>query len=285
MTLPAFHYRRPTTLEEAFDAARTEAGSRWLAGGMSLLPLMKMQLAAPDTLVDLAGVEDLTGMREDEGHLTVGAMTSHHQMALDARVARWAPLAAEAARVIGDPQVRWRGTIGGSLAHADPAADMPAAVLASEAELEAASPRGRRRIAADRFFLGPLTTALEPDEMLTAVHFPKDTAGWRHRYVKHAHPASGYAVVGVALLLAMDGGRVEHARIAVTGMAGHAFRARSAESILTGQRLTDAIIQEAAHSVVDGEEPVGDVYASAPFRAHLAQVMTGRALAEWEAPG
>jgi carbon-monoxide dehydrogenase medium subunit len=283
MTLPAFGYERPASLEEALAGAGAE-GRRWLAGGMSLLPLMKMQLAAPERLVDLSGVEELVGVREEGNSLRIGAMTRHHQVATNPTVRQHAPLLAAVARVIGDPQVRRRGTIGGSLAHADPAADFPAAVLALEADIECASPGDRRRIPADDFFMGPLTTALKPDELVIAIHVPTSTAGWRHAYRKHPHPASGYAVVGVAALLAVQNGRIEHARLAVTGVAGRAFRARQAESILTGRPGDDATIREAAMSVTEGQEVLGDTYASSEYRGHLATVLAERAIRQCVAP-
>jgi len=278
MTLPAFGYERPQSLEEALAESGAE-GRRWLAGGMSLLPLMKMQLAAPERLVDLSGVEELVGIQDEGGSLRIGAMSRHHQVATNPAVQQHAPLLAAAARVIGDPQVRRRGTIGGSLAHADPAADFPAAVLALEAEIECASPRGRRRIPADAFFLGPLTTALEPDELVVAVHVPTATAGWRYSYLKHPHPASGYAVVGVAALVHVQQGRIDQARIALTGVAGRAFRAHEAESLIAGKPVDDAAsLREASAAVLAGQEVLGDPYASPEYRGHLATVMTERAL-------
>jgi carbon-monoxide dehydrogenase medium subunit len=276
MTLPVFGYTRPLSLEEALAGSGGE-GRRWLAGGMSLLPLMKMQLAAPERLVDLSGVEELTGIQDEGGSLRIGAMARHHQVATNPAVQQHAPLLRAAARVIGDPQVRRRGTIGGSLAHADPAADLPAAVLALEAEIECAGPGGRRRIPADAFFVGPLTTALQPDELVVAVHVPK-AAGWRHCYLKHPHPASGYAVVGVAALLAVHNGRIEQARLALTGVAGRAFRARAAEHVLIGGAADDVTIREAAATVTEGQDVLGDTYASAEYRAHLAGVLAERAL-------
>lgn len=277
MTLGTFRYERPASLEEALRQAADAPGARWLAGGMSLLPLMKMELADPPALVDLAGVEDLAGVREGGDALWVGAMTRHAALAADPLVARHAPLLAAAASQVGDPQVRNRGTIGGSLAHADPAADLPAAVLALDATIEVASPRGRRAVPAGDFFLGPLVTALEPDEVIVAVSVPLCGAR-RQAYRKRPHPASGYAVVGIAASVLRQENRVAEVAIAVTGVAGHAFRAHRAETLLTGEVVSDALVAEAASVVTDGQEVWGDLYASADYRRHLATLTTRQVL-------
>lgn len=284
MTLGTFRYERPSSLDEAMRQAAEAPGARWLAGGMSLLPLMKMELAAPPALVDLAGVEDLVGVRERDDTLWVGAMTRHADLAGHPLVARHAPLLAAAASQVGDPQVRNRGTIGGSLAHADPAADLPAAVLALDATIEVASARGRRGIPAGGFFLGPLMTALEPDEVIVAVVVPQRGAR-RQAYRKRPHPASGYAVVGIAASLRWDGDRVASAVVAVTGVAGHVFRAPRTEALLTGEVLTDALLAEAAGVVTDGQEVWGDLYASADYRRHLADLTTRHVLEHLRADG
>ncbi len=277
MMLGAFQYERPASLDEALRQAAAVPGARWLAGGMSLLPLMKMELADPPALVDLAGVADLVGVQEDGGALRVGAMTRHAELAEHPLVARHAPLLAAAASQVGDPQVRHRGTIGGSLAHADPAADLPAAVLALDATIEVASPRGRREIPAKDFFLGPLMTALEPDDVIVAVVVPQRGAH-RQAYHKRPHPASGYAVVGIAASVLREADRVASAAIAVTGVASHAFRARRAEELLTGQVMTDALLAEVASVVASGQEVWGDLYASADYRRHLAGLTTRQVL-------
>jgi carbon-monoxide dehydrogenase medium subunit len=276
MTLQPFAYRRPQSLEDALRSWADTPSARLMAGGMSLLPMMKMELAAPPAIIDLGGVEDLAGIDEEDGRIRVGAMTRHARLAAHPLVRRHAAVLAQAASKIGDPQVRNRGTIGGSLAHADPSADLPAAVLALDAAIETMSPRGRRTISADRFFLGPLTTALDPDEMIVAISVPKQES--RQHYRKVPHPASGYAVVGVALSVTMAGDRVASAAIGVTGVGAHAYRATQAESMLAKQPLTDAVIAEAAGMVTDGQEVMGDLYASADYRRHLAMVTTRRAL-------
>ena len=277
MTLAAFAYQRPRSLAEAVEAMAEAPDARWLSGGMSLLPMMKLELAAPPALLDLSGVEDLRGIRDEGDFLHIGAMTRHVELARDPAVRRDAHLASLAAERIGDPQVRNRGTVGGSLAHADPAADLPAALLALDAEVEAVSARGRRALSVQDLLLGPMMTALEPDELIVAIRIPKH-AGHRQAYTKVPHPASGYAVVGVAVAIHEEGGRVRQAAIAVTGVALKAFRAARAEAVLAGQAVDQEVLAEAAGLVCDGQDVLGDVYASAAYRRQLAQVVTRRTL-------
>lgn len=278
MIAPAFAYARPTSLAEALDALR-QAGpdGRALAGGQSLLPLLKMRLAAPAVVIDLSRVPDLHGITETADAVRVGALETHAALARSEVVRRAVPLAAETARRIADPQVRNRGTLGGSLAHADPAADWPAAVLAADAVIEIAGPGGSREVAAADFFRGPFETALAPGEILVAVRWPK-TGRTRCAYAKFPHPASGFAVVGVAAAFAPDGDRARDVRIAVTGAASRVFRARETESALEGQALTDAAVRAAAQHAASGVEIVGDVFASPEWRRHLVSVMTARAV-------
>lgn len=277
MTLTAFEYSRPSSLREALAELAEHPGARPLAGGMSLLPLVKMELAAPSRLVDLSRVEELSGIEDVGNSLRIGAMTRHYMVARHPLVAEHVPLLARTASHIGDPQVRHRGTIGGSLAHADPAADFPAAVLATDAVIEASSLTGTRDIPAPEFFLGPLATVLTVDEVIVAVRVPKQGSRRQH-YAKVPHPASGYAVVGVAVSLDCTGEMVRGARIAVTGVAGAAFRALRAETAMAGSPLSEDGVREAAGLVTDGQEVLGDVYASSEYRRHLAAVTTGRAL-------
>jgi carbon-monoxide dehydrogenase medium subunit len=278
MIAPAFAYARPTSLAEALDALR-EAGAqgRALAGGQSLLPLLKMRLTAPSMLVDLSRVPELHGITETADAVRVGAMTTHAEMLRSDVIRRAVPLAVQTAGRIADPQVRNRGTLGGSLAHADPAADWPAAVLAADAVLEIAGPSGRRDVAAADFFRGPFETALAPGEILVAVRWPK-TDRSRSWYAKFAHPASGFAVVGVAAAFALDGDRALNVRIAVTGAGPRPFRARETESALEGQTLTDSAVRAAAQHAASGIEIVGDLFASAEWRRQLVSVMTARAV-------
>jgi carbon-monoxide dehydrogenase medium subunit len=278
MIAPTFAYARPTSLAEALDAlGRAGADGRALAGGQSLLPLLKMRLAAPAVVVDLSRVPDLHGITETADAVRIGALETHAAIARAEVVRREVPLMVQTASRIADPQVRNRGTLGGSLAHADPAADWPAAVLALDAVVEIAGPGGTREVVAADFFRGPFATALEPGEILVAVRVPK-TAGQRQAYVKFPHPASGFAVVGVATTFALEGNRARAVRIAVTGASTRPFRARETESLLEGQALSEAAVREAAQHAATGMEMVGDVYASAEWRRHLVAVMTTRAV-------
>lgn len=278
MTDTDLAYYRPESLADAWSAWQEAGGrGRWLAGGHSLLPMMKLALAKPEALIDLSRIPELGDITDEGRELRLGAMARHYDVAHSPLVLGYAPLLSLAAAVIGDMQVRRRGTLGGSLAHADPAADMPAAVLALAAEMEVASPRGHRRIPAQQFFRGPMTTALADDELLTAVwvakQSPKGSA-----YVKMPHPASGYAVVGVAVSLDWEDENVARAGIGVTGVADTPFRATKAESMLVGRPLTDELILEASQSAAPDVEYLGDVYASAEYRRHLTAVYIGRAL-------
>lgn len=278
----AFEYRRATSLEEALRLLQ-EAGSeaKLLAGGHSLLPLMKLRLAQPAVLVDIGGLEELRGIRLEGEELVIGALTPHAEVAASAQVAEAFPLLARAAAAIGDLQVRNRGTVGGNLAHADPASDLPAVVLALQGRLVARGASGERVIPAGDFFLGPLSTALEPGEILTAVRLPLLAGRVGTAYVKHRHPASGYAVAGVAAVvrLAPDGS-VDEARLGVTGVGLAPYRARAAEEALRGRRPEPEVLREAAARATDGVEVTGDLYASEEFRAHLCRHHAAEALEE-----
>jgi len=270
-----FDYYAPATLDEALRLLGERAGeAKVLAGGHSLIPLMKLRLAAPAALIDLRNLRELRGISESGGAVRIGAATTHAEIAGSDLVRSRAPALAQAAAEIGDRQVRARGTIGGSLAHADPAADFPAPMLALDAEIVVKSLRGERRIAAAEFFRGLLETALEPDEIITDVRV---SAAPRSAYAKFPNPASHYAIAGVAVALAGDGA-VSAARVAVTGAAPAAFRAEAAEAALTGKALGAETIAAAARAAYDGRELLGDIHASAGYRAHLISVMTRRAL-------
>ena len=268
-----FEYHRPSTIEEAV-ALLVKHGdeAKLLAGGHSLIPAMKLRLARPKVVVDIARIATLTGIGETGGRLAIGALTTHHAIESSGELKAKCPLLPETASVIGDVQVRNKGTIGGSLAHADPAADYPAAILALDAEIDAAGPRGRRTIRAADFFVDLLQTALAPDEIITDVRVP--VTGATVAYVKTEQKASGFAICGVAVVVGPDG-----VRIGVTGVAAKAYRADAAEQVLAGQRSPGAdAIALAASRAADGVDPLGDIHASAAFRAHLAQVNTRRAL-------
>jgi carbon-monoxide dehydrogenase medium subunit len=274
--IPAnFDYESPRTLNEALNLLATREDAKILAGGHSLLPAMKLRLAQPALLVDIGRIGGLSFIRDAGGHIAIGAMTPHTDVANSQLLQSSSPLLALAAAQIGDTQVRNMGTIGGSLAQAHPSADYPAAVLALDAEIVAHSRSGERVIPATKFFAGMFSTALRNDEILTEIRVPK-TSGEGTAYSKHHHPASGYAVVGVAVRLKMSGTNIESAAVAITGISEVAYRAEAVENALSG-RSTGAIADAATHAT-DGVEIIGDYYASAEYRAHLAVVMTRRTL-------
>ena len=269
--IPAsFDYLAPTSLEEALDALRSASGeAKLLAGGHSLVPLMKLRLAQPDLLIDLAGVPGLQGVRRSNGGLSIGAMTTHGEIERSTEVKAAAPALSEAAHQIGDRQVRARGTIGGSLTHADPAADLPAVMLALGATMVLRSPLGQREVMADDFFIDLLESAVRPDEILTEIRVPSNP---RSTYEKLPNPASHYAIVGIAVALG------DQARVGVTGAAPVAFRAAGAEAVLREYTLTPDATARAAAAAFDGRELLSDIFASGEYRAHLIEVLTGRAL-------
>lgn len=267
-----FAYSAPATLAEALAAVG--AGAKALAGGMSLIPAMKLRLAAPEQVVDLGRIPGLRGIEEDGGALRIGAMTTHYAIESSPLVRTKCPLLAAAAAAIGDVQVRNMGTIGGSAAHADPAADYPAALVALDAEFHLASAGGSRTVTGEDFFIDLFTTALEPGELITAIRVPVEEPGAGTSYQKMVHPASGYAIVGVAARIRKSGGKVSFARIGVTGLGAKAFRAKSAEQAL----LNGADAATAAALVAGGVEANSDLHASAEYRSHMAAVYAARAI-------
>jgi carbon-monoxide dehydrogenase medium subunit len=274
----AFDYVRPTTLDEAVRALG-EAGedAKVLAGGQSLIPLLRLRLAAPSILVDLGVIDELRGVQDDGDVLRIGAMTTHATVLTDPLVARHAPLLAQATAKVADRQVRHLGTIGGSLAHADPAGDLPAVALALEATVELAGPNGRRSLPVSEFFVDYLTTAAEPDEVLTAVRVPKHD-GWSGHYEKFSRVAQAWAMVGVAALVRRDNGTIAGARIALTNMASTPVRASAVESALVGSAVGPEAVAAAAERAAEGTSPSSDLSASAEYRTHLARVLTERAV-------
>jgi aerobic carbon-monoxide dehydrogenase medium subunit len=275
-----FTYAAPATLAEAVQLMQG-ADAKPLAGGQSLLPLMKLRLASPGQLVDLRRIGELRGIREDGDAIIIGAMTTYLTALKSPVLAKRAPLVVEAAQVVGDMQVRARGTIGGSLAHADPGGDMPAVMLALNADVAIAGPTGTRVLPVTSLFTGMMETAIQPNELLTAIRFQAiDTSDTGSAYAKHHHPASGYAVVGVAAIVRLGtGGACQEARVAITGAGENAARAAGVEQALVGKALDEATISQAAASAANGLALLSDAYASADYRAHLAQVYTQRALA------
>jgi carbon-monoxide dehydrogenase medium subunit len=277
--IPApFDYVRAQTLDEALTLLAQTEDAKILAGGHSLIPAMKLRLAQPPLLVDIGRIKDLSYIREEDGQIRIGAMTTHYQIESSDLLKKICPLLPECAASIGDVQVRNKGTIGGSVAHSDPAGDWPAAVIALNAELIAVNKNGERAIKADDFFVDLLTTALEPGEILREIRINKPN-GHRQAYAKMHHPASGFAVVGVAANLNLDGSGVcQNAGIGITGVSSKAYRAGAVESALAGAKLDEQTIANAAAHAADGVEANGDLFASADYRKHLAAVYTKRAI-------
>jgi aerobic carbon-monoxide dehydrogenase medium subunit len=273
-----FDYSAPATLNEAL---RLLAGDdvKVLAGGMSLIPLMKLRLATPGQLVDIGRIKDLNYIREDKGVLRIGATTTHYDVESSALIRSRCPLLAEAASFIGDLQVRNRGTIGGSIAHADPAADYPASLLALEARAVLATAKNQRELALADFFVDTFTTALEPGEIIKEVIVPVEDQSTGTSYQKMIQPASGFAIVGIAARVRKSGGKVTMARVGVTGLAGKPYRAANVERALEGTAGAATDIQKAAAVVAEGVEANSDLHASADYRRHLARIYTMRALA------
>ena len=281
MQTAPFDYYRPDTVAEAVGLLTSVEGARAIAGGHSLLPAMKLRVANPPALVDLGRIEGLEGISRNGGSITIGALAKHAAVAASDVVKADCPVLADAAAHIGDPQVRNRGTIGGSLAHADPAADYPTVMRALGATIHVTSGNGERAIPADDFFVDLFTTGLEAGELVTSVEVPVMEAGQSGAYVKHRHPASSYAVVGVAGVVRVEDGNCTEAAIAVGGVTGKPERAGGAEAALVGREPSDETIVAASDLVTDAlSNPIGDHYASGEFRVHLASVLTKRALAE-----
>jgi aerobic carbon-monoxide dehydrogenase medium subunit len=279
--LPAFEYSAPATLEEALMLL-SELGddARPLAGGQSLIPLLSFRLAQPSHLVDLAGVTELVSIGTENGHLVLGAMVREHSAERHDEVHRQAPLLAEALPLIGHPAIRSRGTVGGSLAHADPAAELPAVAVALDAELVAQSrDRGRRTIKASDFFTGFFTTALAPDEILTAVRIPAAAPGMGSAIAEVARRHGDFAVVGAVAVVRLGAGRIADARVVLTGVSDVPVRATAAESALVGAEPTDEAFAEAAGEASRDLSPGADLHGTSAYRRHLAGVLVRRTLA------
>ncbi|MER3448517.1 MAG: carbon monoxide dehydrogenase [Chloroflexota bacterium] len=274
-----FEYYAPTTLEEALEVLRQNPEAKILAGGHSLIPALKLRLTTPPALVDLRRIPGLAGIRLEGDHLVIGAMTTYYDIQTSDLVRQHVPVLAEATDLVGDLQVRNWGTVGGSLAHSDPAGDYPAIMLALGAEVRARGPQGERTIPIDQFFVGMFTTALQPGEVLTEVRVPVMPPGTGAAYVKFPHPASRYAVVGICAVVTREDNICRQARVAVTGATLQATRATAAEQALQGQPLNPDTIRAAAERAPEGLTIVGDrVFASEEYRTHLVRVLTRRAL-------
>jgi aerobic carbon-monoxide dehydrogenase medium subunit len=274
----AFDYVAPSTVDEAVRAL-AEAGedAKVLAGGQSLLPVLRMRLAAPSTVVDLGRIAELRGVTEDGDRLVIGSMTTHYDLQRDPLVRQHALLLTMATDTVADPQVRHRGTFGGSLAHADPAGDTLAPALALDAEMVVAGPNGRRTVPAQEFFVDYFTTVLEPDELLVQVRVPK-FSGWGAHYEKFNRVAQAWSIVAVAAAVRVDGGTIAEARVGLTNMGSTPVRARGVEQALVGQPATAESIRAAARHAAEGTQPVTDANADADYRRHLVEVLTSRAV-------
>ena len=275
-----FTYQAPSTIEEAVRELGRNGESKVIAGGHSLLPLMKLGLAQPEALIDLRRIASLREIRtEDDGIIAIGALTTHRDIAHHPAVRAKLAALAEAASAVGDLQVRARGTIGGSLAHADPAADEPAPALAFDATIRAIGPQGRRDIKATEYFKGTFETALAENEIITEVRFPAPAGRTGSAYAKFAHPASGFAITGVAAVVTVKAdGSVERAAIGVTGAAAAAYRAKAAEKALAGTNGDAKAIAAAAAKATAGITALSDLAASSEYRKHLVTVYAKRAI-------
>ncbi len=281
--IPAsFDYLAPKTLDEALRALAAHGeDAKLIAGGHSLLPLVKLRLATPKLLIDLKKISGLSEISLKDGKVVIGALATHYQIESSALLKKNCPLLPRTAGVIGDLQVRNCGTIGGSLSHADPSADWPATILALGGEIKLAGAKASRWIKAEEFFLAPMTTAMEPTEILTEIRVPEISRPGHSTYLKMAQQASGFAIVGVAAWLRMGkNGRCEDIGIGLTGLSAKPFRAQAVERRLRGKKLTKKLIEESVAQVGRGIDPLEDMHASADYRAHLARVFTYRAIEE-----
>ena len=278
--IPAeFDYEAPASVDEAL-ALLASAGDREvkvLAGGQSLLPVLRLRMAAPELIVDLGKIAELRGVRDDGDAIVIGSMTTHDDVTREPLIRQHALLLAEAALTVADPQIRHRGTFGGSLAHADPAGDMPAPALALDAEFVIAGTGGRRTVPASEFFVDLFTTALAEDALLVEIRVPKHT-GWGAHYEKFNLVAQAWSVVAVAAAVRVEGGAIAEAKVALTNMGLVPIRAHAVEEALVGRPATADVVREAAGLAAQGTSPMSDANADEDYRRHLATVLTGRAV-------
>jgi carbon-monoxide dehydrogenase medium subunit len=275
-----FEYFAPATIEEAVKLIGQHGDDcKILSGGQSLIPVLKLRLAAPAVIVDIGRIKELKAIKVDGSTIRIGANATHAEIAASAELQQHCPLLCETAAQIGDQQVRNRGTIGGSITHADPAADWPAAMLALDAEVVARSSRGERVIKAADFFVDVMTSAVQPDEVVTEIRIPKPAQPKAAVYLKVPQSASGFAVVGVAAQLKVNNGQCEDISIGVTGLAPKAFRATSVEAALRGKAIDDAALNAAAEKAdAEAVDAMEDIHASGDYRRHLARVYARRAV-------
>ena len=277
--IPAqFDYVKPTTVDEAVAAlAKAGEDAKVLAGGQSLIPVLRLRLAAPSVLVDLGGIPALRRIRADGDRIAIGAMAPHHEVLHDDLVREHVSLLARATETVADNQTRHRGTLGGSLAHADPAGDLGGVALALDAEFVIVGPSGTRTVPASEFFVDYFTTALAEDEILTEVRFPRYT-GWGSHYEKFNRTAQSWSMVAIAAAVRVDGGTIAEARVGLTNMGTTPLRATGVEEALVGQPATAEAVRAAAERVTEGTAAPSDADAAADYREHLARVLTGRAV-------
>ena len=273
-----FDYMVAASLSEAVSLLQKHPGAKILAGGHSLIPMMKLRLAVPEALIDIGRIPELSYIKEDGGLIRIGALTTHHEVESSTVLGRCETLA-EAAAQIGDVQVRNKGTIGGSIAHADPAADYPACLLALDATIVAFGPKGERRIPASTFFVDMLTTALGPNELVREIQIPVRGGRTGSAYLKMAQKASGFAICGASAVVGLDdSGAISHVAIGITGVGNRAFRASETERALTRAKPTADALKKAAALASSGVTALGDIHASADYRLDLARIFARRAL-------
>jgi carbon-monoxide dehydrogenase medium subunit len=280
MYSPSFDYHRAATIQEALGLLQKHAGAKLLAGGHSLIPGLKLRISTPSVLIDIGRVAELKGINESKDSIRIGALTTHAELAGSPVLASKCPILSEAAGQIGDAQVRNCGTIGGNVAHADPASDLPTVLTALGARFTASGPKGTRTIQAADFFQGLMTTALGTDEILTDIEVPSKAAGQGMAYVKFTHPASRYAVIGAAAVVTVKDGSCSGAQVAIGGLVPSPSRAGAVEKALTGARPSPETIAKAAGLVGQdlGQDVIGDLFASAEYRKAVAPVYVKRAL-------
>ncbi|HEY9287443.1 MAG TPA: xanthine dehydrogenase family protein subunit M [Candidatus Dormibacteraeota bacterium] len=280
--IPAsFDYVAPRTVPEAIaELVKHGQEAKVLAGGHSLIPLMKLRLSTPSFLVDIGRINNLNYIREEDGHVAIGALTTHHDIQLSELIRRKLPLLSSAAGQIGDPQVRNRGTIGGAAAHADPFGDFPACLLALDAEFTVVSPKGERNIAARDFFVDTFTSALEPNEIVREIRIATPPEGSKGTYLKFSRRSQDWAIVAVAAQVSVSGHEVKDVAIGLTGMGSTPLRAKGVEQALRGKAGHDDEIRAAAEHAAESTNPTQDLNGSPDYRRHLAKVLTRRALEE-----
>jgi len=281
MFAPSFDYYRAGAVREALALMQQHPGAKFLAGGHSLIPLLKLRLTAPTALIDIGRIPELKGIASSGGTIRIGALTTHAELATSPVLTAECPMLCDAAAHIGDTQVRNCGTIGGNVAHADPASDLPTVLVALDARFVVASSKGERTVTASEFFQGMMTTALDASEILTAIEVPSKKTGQGMAYIKFSHPASRYAVIGAAAVVTMKGGSCEAAQVAIGGLVPVPARLRDVEAAVKGARPSQDVTAKAAAEATKqlGGDILGDVFASAEYRKAIAPVYVKRALA------